>query len=489
MRPRPNILLITTDQHNPRVLGCAGDRVVRTPHLDRLAAEGLVSDRAYTPQPPCSPARTSIFTGQHVLRHGALRNQSVSLAQGVPTVTRHLQRHGYHTALIGKRHVGAADEADMGLDHQAIANGKFNFNRKGTIDHYHQWLLDRGHDFHAAHTWMRPDLEPDYTTYHGAVRHPLDEDCHIDAWIGSQAEQHLAGLGDQPWFTWVSFCSPHHPYDPPARLDALYDPAAIVLPRRSPRQLRDMPLDHLVRIEHFRDFRPPLNWGPSRDRPFPRQRVAEALRDPRILPDPEALAAMLPETVERQMIARYYATVTLVDEWIGRILDGLAERGQDRDTIVVFTADHGDHLGEHYLYHKGHGSYDSLVRVPMIIRHPEAQGGRRCQGLVSLLDLPATFLAAAGAEPLPVCDGQDLAPLLRGEADGAHEHLYIHPGCYVAGEWKYVDNGPDRPELYHLGDDPGELVNRAADPACRTVLQRMMRHSVQEYQRLKEAVT
>ncbi len=253
--PRPNILLITTDEHNFRALGYNGDPTIRTPNIDRLAREGMVFNRAYTTQPLCTPARASVWTGQHVTTHGVRGNIYTGLKDGVRpgtvTFSKVLQRHGYETALIGKRHLGFVEESDIGLDHQDLAESKFNFNPPGMTDDYRRWLAAQGHSNEEITTWEREDLAEEYEKYYGAIRFPLDEEFYVDSYLGRQAVDWLSRPHAKPFFLWLSFCSPHHPWDPPARYDEMYDPDDVVLPERRPRELDEKPAGQLDYLRHL----------------------------------------------------------------------------------------------------------------------------------------------------------------------------------------------------------------------------------------------
>jgi arylsulfatase A-like enzyme len=471
--PPPNILLITTDEQNARCAGYAGDPVIRTPNVDRLAREGMVFHRAYTTQPLCTPARASVWTGQHVTTHGVTGNIFTGLKKGIRagtvTVSRLLQAAGYETALIGKRHLGFENEDDIALDHQDLAESKFDFNPPGMTDDYRRWLADQGYSKEEIETWVRPDMQEDYTRNYGAIRFPLEERYYVDSYVGRQSVEYLRGRGDRPFFLWVSFCSPHHPWDPPKRYDQMYDPQDIVLPERSPEELENKPFSHRIRaIRCARNSPLPHGWG------APGEEVQGMIDDPVSCPSADEIARMIPEDTQRRMIARYYGTITLVDDRIGDILDTLEGRRLLDETIIVFASDHGDHLGEHYLWLKGGTMYESLVRVPFIVRIPGGRvGGRECRELVSLFDLAPTFLQWAGVDRADTpeaqqfrrqLDGRSFHSLLEHPETPIHEELFIGTRAIVTRRWKYVWNRGDRDELYDLQHDPKELDNLSGAP-------------------------
>lgn len=453
---RPNILLITTDEHNARALGYAGDPVIQTPNIDALAREGMVCHRAYTTQPLCTPARASVWTGQHVTTHGVRGNLYTGLKAGVRagsvTFSKLLQRHGYETALIGKRHLAFEDEDDIGLDHQDLAESKFNFNPPGVVDDYRRWLACQGRSNEEITTWEREDLAEEYRKHYGAIRFPLEEQFYVDNYIGRQAVAYLRRERRKPFFLWVSFCSPHHPWDPPARFDDMYDPKEIPLPQRRPDELHRKPLRQLERLQ---------NLGPG---------LPDTTSDPTLHVPPGEAHLKIPEGVQRKMIARYYGTVSLADERIGDIISALQQAGLWESTIVIFTSDHGDHLGEHHLWFKGVTMYECLVRVPFVLRLPAGRAaGAQCRELVSLFDLAPTFLEWAGVPDPGTFDGISLLPLLHEPDEPIHDELFLGDRAIVTKGWKYVRNPGDAAELYHLAEDPKEQVNLSGSPECAEV--------------------
>ena len=453
--PAPNILLITTDQHNAEIMGCAGNAVVRTPHLDRLAREGVLFDQAFTPHPVCTPARTTIFTGQIPRRHGVPYNINLredradpphftGLAEDAVAFPEILARNGYRTALFGKLHTKQAGSRTFGLQTTRLAEGKGQFVEFGSgVDDYRRYLRTRGHDDSTWRTWQLPGYRE-----RGWVTSPLPESDYIDTWTGTEAIRFLEAA-ESPFFAWVSFSGPHTPWDPPHPYDSMYDPAEIPMPARRAGELEEK---NPAWVEHLAKTIP-ATPPTSQDRKLPGG-IANAYR-------------RFSERQVREMLAAYYGQITLIDAQVGRILETLDARGLTEDTVVLFTADHGDYLGNNWAFFKYGAQYDSLVRVPFIVSWPgRCEPGRRRDELVSLEDIAPTLLEAAGLEPAGPVDGVTLGPLLRRGERRWRDQLvwHTHCRCVMTREWKLIRWPNGFEELYDREADPHDLHNLAARP-------------------------
>ncbi len=230
MAGRPNIVLITTDQQRWDTLGCAGNGIVRTPHIDRLAAEGVYFARTYAQNPLCMPSRASLVSGRYPRAHGVMTNW-VSLPGWEISIQHYLRDAGYMTAAVGKMHykllLSTGTEADAlqlppyGYDHLVLADGKYGI-LSPLEDDYRRLLRERGW-FETGHKYCK---DPAVYEAFEAVASPLPPELYIDGFIGDAAVSFLRLAAREPFFLWASFCSPHHPFDPPAPYDTLYDPAA-----------------------------------------------------------------------------------------------------------------------------------------------------------------------------------------------------------------------------------------------------------------------
>lgn len=443
--PPPNILLLMADQFRADCLGADGNRVIRTPNLDRLAAEGARFTRAYSSTPSCTPARSALLTGLSPWRHGMLGYGRV--ADRYPReMPRMLRDAGYYTLGIGKMHY--SPQRNTHGFHRTILDES---GREQSLDFrsdYRSWLYS-----------MFPLIDPDATGIgwndYQARPYALPENLHPTHWTAEVAIGFLkAYRGPGPFFLKVSFARPHSPYDPPERFFRMYEdaeiPAAVVGDWADPAP--GNPENHTL-------------WRGN----------------------------LGPEQVRRSRIG-YYGSVSFIDEQIGRILSTLEQQGLLDRTLILFTADHGDMLGDHHLWRKTY-PYEASARIPMVIRWPGSLDARRGQVLpqpVELRDVLPTFLDAAG---IPVeagaFDGRSLLELVRGRTSGWREVLDLeHARCYepshgwnalTDGRIKYIFHShTGREQLFDLQDDPGERHDLAADPAHRKSLEtwraRLVKH-------------
>jgi len=451
--PRPNILLISSDQHNAEILGCMGNPVVRTPHLDALAADGALCTHAFTSHPICTPARTSVFTGLYSKSHGVYHNINMNYQPGKPCLPPErvafpevLADAGYHTSLFGKLHTRHEGGKNFGLRTARLVEGKCHFvSSPAEQDEYRRALAQRGY---PPDVWKVWENDPTYATNSYATS-PLPEADYIDTFIADMAVEHLRQV-EGPFFSWVSFCTPHNPWDPPKPFDTMYDPAAIPLPHRKAGELETKPPQWVDQVARTIASLPARSVDPS-------------------LPGGAAnAAARFPEEKTRRMLAAYYGQVSHLDQQIGRVLDALKARGLYDDTLVIFLSDHGDYCGNHGAFYKYAGLYDSLIRVPLLIRWPGARPGRRVDELVSLIDVAPTILDAAGLDGPADMDGRSLRPLLTGEAADWRQELFVETGATAAvltPDWKLVTWQDGTEELYDRRRDPHDLDNLAAAPS------------------------
>ena len=464
---RPNILFICTDQQRYDALGCYGNPYIQTPTIDRLADEGVLFEQCYVQSPVCAPSRASLVTGQYVGNHGLWAN-GVPLAPHQPIVSRALADSGYDCGMIGKMHLAACFE---GRTEPRLDDGYGTYHWAHDPSHgspendYHRWLRER-----------HPDVYNQARESGPRVRHQpggfdtVPTEAHYSRWVSERTVEFLDRKrdDDEPFFLWVNFYDPHHPFVAPQEYLERYDPDALPDPVGTPETLATKP---------------------------PIQREASAAS---YAGHARGYADHTPREL-REIIAAYYAMVTLIDDEVQRILERLEALALADDTMVIFTSDHGEMLGDHQLLLKGPMLYDPAVRVPLIMRWPgRLPAGERRSELVQWIDLTSTFTDIAGIDPLPTAQGTSLLPLARGDEDAEARgwalcqyrnsgHPYdppVHMTMLRAGDHKLiVQHGPPASarerdgELYDLSRDPDELVNLWNDPesaATRIEMERML---------------
>lgn len=434
----PNLLLIMTDQQRGDCLGCDGHPVLETPNLDQLAAEGTRFRCAYSATPSCLPARASLLTGMDQWHTGILgmgRGQKSIPSDYRHTLPGELAAAGYHTQAIGKNH----------FDPQRALNGYHNtiLDESGREDtprfksDYRAWF-----DQHRTGPYGYRDHSLDWNSWMARPSH-LPEHLHPTHWTAQQAINWLDRRDPQkPFFLKVSFARPHSPYDPPQVYYDMY-------------RDRDIPGPYVG------------DWSATRD-----QRVDNV----------NAWRSMRTDAETRRARACYYGSVTFIDHQIGRLLYELGHRDPDawRNTMIIFTSDHGDMLGDHHLWRKTY-AYEGSARVPMIVRPPEAWDRKSTRGqvrdeVVEMRDIMPTFLDAAGVAIPGTVDGQSVLPLARGEAAGDWRPYLFgeHCACYSTEQANcYLTDGREKyiwfpylgtQQLFDLRNDPGELHDLADDP-------------------------
>ncbi|MEO0633621.1 MAG: sulfatase-like hydrolase/transferase [Pseudomonadota bacterium] len=476
---RPNILLISADQHRADCFGFEG-RNIKTPHLDQLAADGTHFSNCITPTVVCQPARASILTGQLCRTHGVHDNGiDLEPCVGEKGFAGAMAAAGYETSYFGKAHfstyhtfqptgtpeclTSSAGYPDdwygpyMGFNHiemMLVGHNWFLPEKPPHGQHYERWFHGdgRGDVKNALYRENAGDTKDAAQTWHSK----LPVAWHNSTWTADRAIEWLRhGRGSDPFCTWVSFPDPHHPFDAPEPWSRLHDPAEVDLPKHRERTFEGRPWWH----EQV------LTAEPTGDRKGAEIRKAYS----RIGPQSDAQL--------REIIANTYGQIALIDHNVGRILIALEEAGLADNTIVIYMSDHGDWLGEHGLILKGPMHYDGLLRVPMIVRGPNVPRGKKVDEPVSTLDLGPTFFDYGDASPLLTQHGQSLRPLI--ETDEATRDFALN-------EWELlptragvglslrtvrtkthkmtVDMQSEAGELYDMVSDPHETKNLFDDP-------------------------
>ena len=442
MAQPPNIILIITDQQRFDTIGALGAPYARTPHLDRLAREGIAFTSCFVAGASCAPSRASLFSGCYPHTAGVMRNADPWRACWVED----LARAGYHCVNVGKMHTYPF-EAPMGFHERYVVENKDRYLEG-------RYFFDRWDVAFQANGLERPGRVryrelPDYAERLGAISWDLSgapEHLHSDVYVGGLARWWVERKPrTQPLFLQVGFPGPHPPYDPPAAYVEAFRDAAFPLPHPTEAEIEALPAPlramrvHNTEVDHDSIF-----WS--------------------LDPSPAQL---------QRLWAHYHANVALIDAQVGALLGALEEGGYLENAVVVFTSDHGDCLGDHGQIQKW-TMHDCITRVPFIVWSPNRfGGGRREEGLWQQMDLAPALLELAG---VPVPEGWEavsLLPALRGDvAQSGREHVF----CEQAGDnilagtelmtmvrsatWKLVHYlGVEEGELYHLPSDPGERSN------------------------------
>jgi arylsulfatase len=426
-----NLLYITSDQQRWDSLPCYGLDFIQTPNLDRLAREGMVFERCIVPGAVCVPCRASMLTGQYPSTTGVLTNGTWLRDDSLNWST-HITQSGRKTAAIGKMHFWPWD-ALGGFSERIIAEDK-----------RHVYLPDDHVKFLQAHGMERPHptTDPEYFESIGAPIKPWPKRFHIDAFVGDQAAGWIERNAGEPFAAWVSFPGPHDPYDPPEEMARMYYDAPIPEPIGSADELIHKP-------------------------PAQRSRGKGTLKNAMFQIDPSQATA----EHYRRWRAHYYANISLIDESVGKILDALERAGILDDTLIIYTSDHGDALGDHGLSYKGL-FYESMVHVPLIIRGPGVTPGTRASSLVSTIDLMPLFYQTCGLTPPETLQGEDISRLLADPSATLRDEVF----CELTGRamvqtdrYKYGYYVDGSAELYDLQEDPHEIHNLSGDPGYAAV--------------------
>ncbi|GGD78532.1 sulfatase family protein [Paenibacillus nasutitermitis] len=478
---KPNILLITSDQQHWNTIG-AFQSEVHTPNLDRLVREGTAFSKAYCPNPTCTPSRASIITGMYPSQHGAW-TLGTKLLEDRHCVGEDLAADGCRTALIGKAHFQPLRSTDeypsmeaypllqdldlwrrfegpfYGFEHVELARNHTNESHVG--QHYALWLEEKG-----CMNWRDYFLPPTGTMDPNATYSwPIPEEFHYNTWIAERSNAMLeqyAKDGDS-FFLWSSFFDPHPEYLVPAPWDSMYDPDALTIPQPTPGEHDRNPPHFGKTQEDQPDFSDLLEsgYGIHGYRSHLYYEYGSKFK--------------LTDADRKKLVAVYYGMVSMMDKYIGRILDKLDELGLAEDTVVVFTSDHGHFFGQHGLQAKGGFHYEDLIRVPFIVRYPgQVPAGVQSDAIQSLVDLAPTLLsfrdipvphAMTGVDQREVWEGTRSSARDHALVEFRHEPTTIHQKTYVNDRYKLtVYYNQTYGELFDLLQDPQEVNNLWDDP-------------------------
>ena len=502
MGKKPNFLFFITDQHRADWLGCYGHPVVKTPHIDSIAAKGTRFDNFHTASPVCMPNRASLLTGRYPSLHG-LRYNGCVLPQSANTFVDLLAQDGYHTAAIGKSHLQPfTGLPPMGRDAAGDRGEAWKISRPETYEeepphyaaegryeietpyygyqhvdmvtshgdrcggHYQQWFRQTAPDWEALHDPAN-ELPHSYTCPQ-AYRTPIPEDLYPTAYVRDRAIDYLASRADDdtPFFAFVSFPDPHHPFNPPGKYWDMYSPDAFDL--TYPYEAHQNPPAPLRWLHD--------NWKNSGGQSTPQT------------------AMMLDDRQIKEAMALTAGMISCVDDAVGAILAALDDAGLRDDTVVCFNSDHGDYLGDFNMILKGAMPFRGITRVPFIWSDPQAPVATSTDALCSTVDLAATILDRAGLDPFNGNQGQSFLPATQGGEgprsetlieynDGGKRLGFERPArvrALVTHEWRFtIYHDQTWGELYDLRNDPGETHNLWDSPAhseIRAALSERLNH-------------
>lgn len=492
-----NVLFVITDQQRADHTGFMGNQIVETPNMDRIAAAGMVFDQAWVSNPVCMPNRATIMTGRMPSAHGVVFNDR-SLDWNSNTFVRRFKKSGYRTGLIGKSHLqhgtsknsmvpfrgessGDApypdgwdevedfehyldqlpenpadyygfDHIELSLDHGASVAG-----------HHLQWALQKG----ARRENLLIDQDApapgsDHSKHWRQIyRPPYPEEIHSTSFVTERTLAFIteANNADRPWLAFCSYPDPHHPMTPPGKWFDKYDPKQMPLPESRHDSLADAPA-------HLRLF----------------QSIAPADQRNWVAPCGYGNDELL-----GQAIAATYGSISMIDHGIGTLLTALEEMGARENTVIVFTSDHGDMMGEHGLFLKGFMHYRGTLQVPLVIDVPGLPGGRS-QSLASSIDLGPTLLELCGISGYDGIQGVSLTPLLNNPAETVRDRVLIEDDVpmitarvtpipartrtLLMDNYRYTRNSKGEEQLFDLNRDPDERNDiKASDPQRTRMLE------------------
>ena len=452
---RPNILFITTDEQHLRTLSCYGCETETTPYLDALAANADVYETAYTVSPVCLPARCAFMTGMYPHHSGSISNIfGASLSLQFPNLFTELKKQGCRTALHGKCHFipvpYPATRGDMTLEYEhfiayykMLGMDKLSLqdDKNNSLWYYDDYAKDLARRDMLKKCRYEAHENPDN---HGYYDFPFEMEMHPDAWVGERALEDIESRSaDENNFIWVSFSGPHYPVDTPKEYTDKID-----VNKLEPRIFREDEWDDDSKY-HVKGYHGPGTTegsGHAKD----------------------GAQKNYTEEYWLQWRQRYFGNIALIDEWVGKILEAARAKFGD-NLLVIFTADHGEMMGNHSLWGKNGALFEDVLRIPLIVQRPGQGDGRRISETVSSLELFPTILTYAGA---PVPDHADGVTLDEMVAQGGRTCIISECDNRAAILKDGIKMELNRPnlrgkmyrELYDLTEDPWEFENRYEDP-------------------------
>jgi arylsulfatase A-like enzyme len=426
---QPHIIFIMTDQHRADALGCAGNTAVKSPNIDALAQEGVLFSQTYSPAPSCTPARSCLLTGMEPWHNGMLGYGRVAREYKYE-LPRMLQEGGYYAYCVGKNH-WFPQKVLHGFN-GTLVDESGRIEQDGYISDYRDWFKR-----------VAPDEDPDKTgidwNSRFAKAFALDTHLHPTHWIGSSAVEFLNIYQvDAPLFLKISFERPHSPYDPPQEYVDRYDGAEIPAPATG---------DWEGKIYNYPDVNKPIpTTGP-----------------------PDAAFGDFGEAAALKARKYYYANISFIDDQVGKIIATLKARGMYDHSFIIFLADHGDELGDHYHWRKTF-PYQGSAHIPFIMKWPEnypagIERGSKIDQVTGLQDILPTFLGISGQKIPEDMDGKNVLELINGNSSGWRNYIGMeHSTSYFENNyWSAVTDGK-RKYIWHFHTGQEQFFDLEKDP-------------------------
>ena len=438
---RPNVLFLHTDQQRADTIGAAGNAHILTPNLDALAGSGTLFENAFSNNPVCMPSRQSMFSGQYPSVMGTGCN-GIEMPGDVLTIHKVLGRCGYRTASLGKLHFLNHSNRDHRMAHPDYGFDEIIVSDEPGCydDAYIKWVAQRDPSqvencrCSTPPAWRGRRVEKHPRNTHEPYLFEGPEHLTHTAFVADITRDFIRRQGNDPFFCFAGFYLPHCPLNPPKRFVDMYDPATLPLPA--------------------------MNEGEDR--------------------------YGLSDEEWRKVKQYYYACVTHVDEEVGNILKTLDEQGLREKTLIIFTSDHGEYLGDHGLIQKGPPGHECIMHVPLIVAWPGGVKASKREELVELIDLAPTILDCCGVQTPPEFQGRSLRGLPAGTDYTPRRSAYLEyrmPGVESwrgvrTHEFRYLISAGGEELLFDLDKDPHELTNVAADANRREALHLMRRELI-----------
>ena len=453
MAKRKNVLLILSDQQRLDTVSAYGmNNICKTPHIDQLAAEGMKFTNAYTSSAICAPSRASVMTGLYAHKHGVIDNFT-DIKEGTPLLGDCMHDAGYYCGYAGKWHVSPTlppegcgfDDGKPFMGYAFPGSGVFPhlvFNQPpdNVPNYYEEYLKENGFEnVDVSHGFLGDN--PNLQIQEMFCKHEGPVESTIEYFVAHETNRLIdkAKEEDKPFFIWANFWGPHSPSIVPEPYYSMYNPADIPEHPSYCDDLLDKPYGYYLSEKMW-------GLGDYGWKGF------------------------------QEIAARYYGHCTMIDDMVGMIVDKLKAEGLYDDTIIIYSADHGDCLGAHKLIEKGAFTFDEIYHIPMVVK---GAGTKDNDSFVYLQEMMPTILDVAGVKPPKPVDGESILPLMMGEAESNgrteiygeyHNHFYVARQRMVRDhDYQLTFNESERGELYDLKKDPYQLHNVCYDPAYADV--------------------